>query len=70
MKRTTRILAGAVAALMLAVSMPISILAKTLTDSEVTISSDATTFVPAADSKLLLDIDNLGDTTNAVTDSQ
>ncbi|MBE6633234.1 MAG: hypothetical protein E7620_02700 [Ruminococcaceae bacterium] len=70
MKRSTRILAGAIAALMLAVSMPISILAKTLTNSEVTISPDATTFVPAADSKLLLDIDNLGDTTNAVTESQ
>ncbi|MBQ8213027.1 MAG: hypothetical protein IJZ80_03375 [Clostridia bacterium] len=69
MKKTMRIFSVSLAVLLLIMAMPLSVIAKTLTTPGYTLNSTATHWVPNPESNLLLDIDNLADTTNAAEGS-
>ena len=69
MKRTMRILSVALAVLLMITAMPLSVIAKTLSTPGYTLDTSATQWVTDPESTLLLDIDNLADTTNAVEGS-
>ena len=70
MKRTTRILSVTLAVLLMITAMPLSVIAKTLTTPGYTLDTSLTQWVADPESNLLLDIDNLADTSNAVEGSQ
>ena len=65
MKKTIRFLTITLAAVLIVLAFPLNVLAKTLTSPTLTFDTETDRYTVDPSNTLLLDIDNLADTTNA-----